>query len=52
MKWQLDLIKDIRTFTDFDDQDGGVPHPFGRNKWDVIENCCPKDWGIGFARKK
>lgn len=29
MKWQSDLIKDIRTFTDFDDQDGGVPHPLG-----------------------
>ncbi len=23
-----------------------------KNKWDVIENCCPEDWGIGFARKK
>lgn len=22
------------------------------NKWDVFENCCPEDWGIGFARKK
>ena len=29
MKWQSDLVKDIRTFTDFDDQDGGVPHPLG-----------------------
>lgn len=29
MKWQNDLVKDIRTFTDFDDQDGGVPHPSG-----------------------
>lgn len=32
------------------------PHNFIRaldkNKWDVIENCCPEDWGIGFARKK
>lgn len=23
-----------------------------KNKWDVNENCCPKDWGIGFARLK
>lgn len=23
-----------------------------RNKWTVIENCCPEDWGIGFAWKK
>jgi hypothetical protein len=23
-----------------------------RDKWEVIENCCPEDWGIGFARKK
>jgi predicted O-methyltransferase YrrM len=23
-----------------------------RGKWEVIENCCPEDWGIGFARKK
>ena len=23
-----------------------------KNKWDVIENCCPEDWGIGFVRKK
>ena len=29
MKWQSDLINDIRTFTEFDDQDGGVPHPLG-----------------------
>lgn len=29
MKWESDLIKDIRTLTDFDDQDGGVPHPLG-----------------------
>lgn len=29
MKWQTDLVKDIRTNTDFDDQDGGVPHPLG-----------------------
>lgn len=29
MKWETDLVKDIRTFTDFDDQDGGVPHPLG-----------------------
>lgn len=21
-------------------------------KWDVIENACPEDWGVGFARKK
>lgn len=20
-------------------------------KWEIIENCCPKDWGIGFVRK-
>ena len=30
MKWQNDLIKDIRTFTSFDDADGGTdPHPLG-----------------------
>jgi hypothetical protein len=23
-----------------------------KNKWTVIENCCPEDWGIGFAQKK
>lgn len=23
-----------------------------RNKWDVEENLCPQDWGIGFATKK
>jgi len=32
------------------------PHNFikslDKSKWDVIENCCPQDWGIGFARKK
>lgn len=29
MKWQTDLVKDIRTNTSFDDEDGGVPHPLG-----------------------
>lgn len=31
MKWESDLVKDIRTFTDFDDDDqnDGVPHPLG-----------------------
>lgn len=29
MKWESDLIKDIRTGTGFDDLDGGVPHPLG-----------------------
>jgi cephalosporin hydroxylase len=32
------------------------PYLFVRNldkdKWDVIENACPKDYGIGFATKK
>ena len=23
-----------------------------KNKWDVIENACPQDYGIGFATKK
>jgi len=23
-----------------------------KTRWDVIENACPQDWGIGFARKK
>jgi predicted O-methyltransferase YrrM len=23
-----------------------------KTKWDVIENCCPEDWGIGFAWKR
>lgn len=23
-----------------------------KNKWDVLENCSPQDWGIGFARRK
>lgn len=23
-----------------------------RDKWEVIENCCPNDWGIGFVIKK
>lgn len=22
-----------------------------RDKWEVVENCCPLDWGIGFAKK-
>lgn len=22
-----------------------------KNKWEVIENCCPEDWGVGFAKK-
>ena len=29
MKWKTDLVKDIRTNTSFDDEDGGVPHPLG-----------------------
>jgi hypothetical protein len=29
MKWETDLLKDIRTNTDYDDADGGVPHPLG-----------------------
>lgn len=29
MKWQTDLVADIRTFADFDNQDGGIPHPLG-----------------------
>lgn len=29
MKWETDLVKDIRTHTSFDDEDGGVPHPLG-----------------------
>lgn len=29
MKWETDLVKDIRTHTEFDDEDGGVPHPLG-----------------------
>lgn len=33
MKWQEDLIKDIRTNTPFDDEDGGVPHPMGYCSW-------------------
>jgi len=34
------------------------PGPFNfiksldKDKWEVIENCCPQDWGIGFARRK
>lgn len=32
------------------------PHLFVKNldrdKWEVLENCCPDDWGIGFAIKK
>ena len=32
------------------------PHVFIKNldkdKWDVTENCCPDDWGIGFAQSK
>jgi hypothetical protein len=41
MKWEQDLVKDIRTFTSFDDQDGGVPHPLGydqtfNNKGNII----------------
>ena len=23
-----------------------------KDKWDVIENACPQDYGIGFATKK
>ena len=23
-----------------------------KDKWDVTENCCPDDWGIGFAQSK
>lgn len=29
MKWKNDLVRDIKTYTEFDDQDGGVPHPNG-----------------------
>jgi len=29
MKWETDLVRDIRTHTIFDDQDGGVPHTKG-----------------------
>lgn len=40
MKWESDLTKDIRTFTEFDDYDGGpadwpdggIPHPLGTYK--------------------
>jgi hypothetical protein len=33
MKWEQDLIKDIRTNTEFDDQDGGVEHPLEYRSW-------------------
>jgi hypothetical protein len=23
-----------------------------KNKWNVVENCCPDDWGVGFVWKK
>lgn len=29
MKWEIDLVQDIRTHSSFDDEDGGVPHPLG-----------------------
>lgn len=32
------------------------PHNFvkalDKNKWDVLENACPEDWGIGFVKRK
>jgi len=32
------------------------PHNFINNldtdKWEVVPNCCPDDWGIGFVRRK
>ena len=45
MKWEQDLTKDIRTFTDFDDQDGGVSHPLGYgHSFDSGGNIiCPKE---------
>jgi predicted O-methyltransferase YrrM len=21
-------------------------------KWEILKNCCPKDWGVAFARKR
>jgi predicted O-methyltransferase YrrM len=29
MKWESDLKENIKTYTSFDDEDGGVPHPLG-----------------------
>lgn len=37
MIWEQDLIEDIRTNTDFDDQDGGIPHPMGYTSWDIAK---------------
>ena len=41
MKWQQDLVRDIRTHTEFDDQDGpnfSVPHLEGRT-WKEFSEC-------------
>jgi hypothetical protein len=45
MKWEYDLIEDIRTFTPFDDEDGGVPHPLGYSAYiDANQNVVyPKE---------
>lgn len=39
MKWQQDLIKDVRTNTAFDDADGGVPHPRGYDGRQEFTDC-------------
>lgn len=39
MKWEQDLVKDIRTGTPFDDADGGVPHPRGYDGRQEFSDC-------------
>lgn len=43
MKWQKDLIKDIRTLTSYDDQDGSdekIPHPYAHLwPWDEVTDA-------------
>lgn len=47
MKWEQDLIRDIRTNTAFDDQDGGVSHPMnydGRKEFSDCNRQCLQDY--------
>lgn len=39
MKWQQDLIRDIRTHTGFDNIDGALPHPSGYDGRQEFSDC-------------
>ena len=53
MKWQEDLIKDIRTNSSYDDADGNAGNlirNLNKDVWNVDLRCL-NDWGIGFVWK-